>query len=339
MKGIFFEKPGHLILRDDLPKPQISEDEVLIKVKNCGICGSDVSSYKNGAMSSQQIILGHEFSGEIVELGTNVYNVKIGDRVTANPNIPCLDCYFCKQGLENMCIHNTKGITHDGALAEFISVRFDRLHHLPDGMSYEEGALIEPLSNAVYAVKLAQFELGRNVAIYGASTIGLMVSQVLKSTGASYIYVIEPIESKRNLAIDLGADYSFEPKKQKKIYRMTDKVGVDYIFDCVGIPETIMNSYSLVKRGGLIMLIGMYTDPFEIKGWLQITSKNLTIKGMYLSNQDAFKTAIQLIEQKKVYVSKLISKRIKLEAVPDEYAQLSSGLHENIKTMVEIDSE
>ncbi|MFW9929723.1 MAG: zinc-binding dehydrogenase, partial [Candidatus Thorarchaeota archaeon] len=304
MKGIFFERPGQLYLRDDLPKPQIEKDEVLIKVKNCGICGSDVSSYKSGAMSSQQIILGHEFSGEIVEVGSSVKNAEIGDRVTANPNIPCLECNFCKQGLENMCVHNTKGVTHDGALAEFISVRADRLHHLPETISYEEGALVEPLSNAVYAVKNSHFALGNNAAVYGAGTIGLLVIQVLKSAGASYIYVIEPIESKRNLALDLGADYAYEPKKHKKIYRMTDKVGVDYIFDCVGIPKTIMDSYSLIKRGGLIMLIGVYTDPFEIKGWLQITTKNLTIKGMYLSNQDAFKTAIRLIEQQKVNVSK-----------------------------------
>lgn len=337
MRGILFEKPGLLELRDDLPKPQVNENEVLIKVKNCGICGSDVSSYKNGAMSSQQIILGHEFSGEVIEIGTNVQNAKIGDRVTANPNIPCLECYFCKLGLENMCIHNTKGVTHDGALAEYITVRFDRLHHLQDTISYEQGALVEPLSNAVYAVKTAHFELGSNAAVYGAGTIGLLVSQVLSSAGASYIYIIEPIESKRNLALDLGADYSFEPKKQNKIFRMTDKVGVDYIFDCVGIPDTIMNSYSLIKRGGTIMLIGMYTDPFEIKGWLQITSKNLTIKGMYLSNQDAFKTAIRLIEQQKVNVSKLITKRVKLEDVPKEYDELASKLHETIKVMVEID--
>lgn len=337
MRGIFFEKPGLIELRDDLPKPQVNKNEVLIKVKNCGICGSDVSSYKNGAMSSQKIILGHEFSGEIIEIGPDVQNAKIGDRVTANPNIPCLECYFCKQGLENMCIHNTKGVTHDGALAEYITIRVDRLHHLPDTISYEQGALVEPLSNAVYAVKTAHFELGSNATVYGAGTIGLLVSQVLSYAGASYIYIIEPIESKRNIALDLGADYSFEPKKQKQIFRMTDKVGVDYIFDCVGIPDTIMNSYSLIKRGGTIMLIGMYTEPFEIKGWLQITSKNLSIKGMYLSNQDAFKTAIRLIEQQKVNVSKLITKRIKLEDVPKEYAQLASGLHENIKVMVEID--
>jgi 2-desacetyl-2-hydroxyethyl bacteriochlorophyllide A dehydrogenase len=337
LRGIFFEKPGLLELRDNLPKPQVNENEVLIKVKNCGICGSDVSSYKIGTMSSQQIILGHEFSGEIIEIGTNVQNAKIGDRVTANPNIPCLECYFCKQGLENMCVHNTKGVTHDGALAEYITVRVDRLHHLPDTISYEQGALVEPLSNAVYAVKNVHFGLGSNAAVYGAGTIGLLVSQVLSSVGASYIYIIEPIESKRNLALDLGADYSFEPKKQKQIFRMTHKIGVDYIFDCVGIPDTIMNSYSLIKRGGTIMLIGMYTDPFEIKGWLQITSKNLTIKGMYLSNQDAFKTAIRLIEQQKVNVAKLITKRVKLEDVPKEYAQLASGIHENIKVMVEID--
>jgi 2-desacetyl-2-hydroxyethyl bacteriochlorophyllide A dehydrogenase len=336
MRGIFYEKPGQLYLRDDLPDPQINENEALIKVKNCGICGSDVSSYKMGGMSSQQIILGHEFSGKIVEIGNKVQNVKIGDRVTANPNIPCLECYYCKQGLETMCVHNTKGVTFDGALAEYISVRADRIHILPDSISFEEGALIEPLSNAVYAVKTAHFRLGNNAVLFGGGTIGLMVTQVLKSAGASYIYIVEPIESKRKLALELGADYIFEPKKQKRIFRMTDKIGVDYIFDCVGIPNTIIDSLSLVKRGGVIMVIGMYIEPFEIKGWLQLTSKNLTLKGMYLADQNSFRTAIRLIEQKKVNVKKLITKKVTLEAVPEIYTHLSSGIHEDVKVIVKL---
>ena len=99
MRGAYFSEVHKIDIKDDLPKPEISEDEVLIRIKNCGICGSDVGSYLTGAMESQQIILGHEFSGEIAEIGDKVKKMKIGDRVTANPNVPCLDCYYCRHGL------------------------------------------------------------------------------------------------------------------------------------------------------------------------------------------------------------------------------------------------
>jgi 2-desacetyl-2-hydroxyethyl bacteriochlorophyllide A dehydrogenase len=337
MRGIYFERPMQIYLRDDLPKPVINNDEVLIKVKNCGICGSDISSFKNGDMSSQEMILGHEFSGEIIEMGINVNSFNIGDKVVANPNIPCLECNYCKSGNETLCIHHTIGVTHDGALAEYVKVRADRVHKLPESLSFEEGAMVEPLTIAVHAVKSSGFKIGDNAAVFGAGTIGLMTIQVLKAAGASIIFVIEPIEYKQKLALELGADFVFDAKKWNRVLKHTDKMGPDFIFDCVGIPDTVMNSLKLVKRGGFIMLIGMYSAPFEMKGLFLLTSKNLTFKGMYLVDQDAFKTAIRLIEQKKVNVTPLITRRINLEEVTESFKQLSDALHEDIKVMVKID--
>ena len=336
MKGAYFSEVRKVIIREDLPKPVINPDEVLIKVKKCGICGSDIGSYLTGAMESQQIILGHEFSGEIVELGEKVKKLKIGDRVTANPNVPCLDCYYCNHGLENMCIFYTIGVTHDGALAEFLKVRADRIHKLPNSVSFEEAALVEPLSNGVQAVRMSGLKVGDNAAVFGAGPIGLMTIQALKAAGASYIYVIEPIEAKQKIALKLGADEVFDPKRWSKIIKLTNKVGPDYVFDCVGIPETIMTAMQLVKMGGTIMIIGMHPETFEMKGFLQFMTKNLTMKGMYLVDQESYSTAIRLIEQKKVDVLSLITKRITLDAVPEEIENLSKGLHEDIKVLVDI---
>jgi threonine dehydrogenase-like Zn-dependent dehydrogenase len=309
----------------------------LIKVKKCGICGSDIGSYLTGAMESQQIILGHEFSGEIVELGEKVKKLKIGDRVTVNPNIPCLDCYWCNQGLETMCIFHTIGVTHNGALAEFINVRADRVHILPNELSFEEGAMVEPLSNGVHAVKVSGFRIGNTAAIFGAGTIGLMTILSLKAAGASKIYVIEPVESKQKKALELGADAVFDPKRWSKIIKLTDKLGPEYVFDCVGLPETILTSMQLARMGGMIMIIGMHPEPYEMKGFLQFMTKNLTMKGMYLVDQASFKTAIRLIEQKKVDVIPIITKRIKLNEVSNAFENLSNHVHEDIKIMVNID--
>ena len=336
MKGAYFSEIKKVEIKEDLPQPEINSDEVLIRVKKCGICGSDIGSYLTGALESQRIILGHEFSGEIIELGEKVKKLKVGERVTANPNVPCLDCYYCNHGLENMCIFHTIGITHNGALAEFVKVRADRIHKLPDSISFEEATLIEPLSNGVQAVRTSGLKVGDNAAVFGAGPIGLMTIQVLKAAGASYIYVIEPIEVKQKIALKLGADEVFDPKRWSKIIKLTNKVGPNYVFDCVGLPETIMTSMQLVKRGGTIIIIGIHPQTFELKGFLQFMTKNLTMKGMYLTDQESFNTAIRLIEQKKVDVLPLITKIITLDDVPEEMEKLSKGLHEDIKVLVDI---
>ncbi|MFX1498091.1 MAG: zinc-binding dehydrogenase [Promethearchaeota archaeon] len=337
MKGIYFTQIKKVELRDDLPRPQIQEDEVLIKVKVCGICGSDIGSFLTGALESQQIILGHEFSGEIVELGDKVKKLKVGDRVTANPNVPCLECNYCRAGSEILCIHNTIGITHNGALAEFVKIRSDRILKLPDSISFKDAAMVEPISNAVQAVKSSGFKIGNNAAVFGAGPIGLLVIQVLKKTGARNIYVIEPVETKHKLALELGADEVFPPNKWSRILKHTDRIGPDFIFDCVANPETIISSLQLVKRGGLIMVVGIHSEPFEMRGILQLMSKNLTIKGMYLADQDSFKMALRLLEQNEIKIDSIITKKIKLDQVPEAFHNLSIGLHDDLKIQVEID--
>lgn len=336
MKGVYFTRINKVEVRDDLPKPQIQANEALIKVKNCGICGSDIGSFLTGALESQQIILGHEFSGEIVEIGKDIKDLKVGDRVTANPNVPCLECRYCREGQEVLCIHNTIGVTHNGALAEFVKIRADRVHKLPDSISFEEGAMIEPLANAIQAVKVSDFKIGNNAAVFGMGTIGLLTIQALKIAGASNIYVIEPVESKYKLALELGADKAFTPNKWSRIIKLTEKIGPDFIFDCVALPETFITSLQLIKRGGSIIVIGIHSEPFEMKGILQLMSKNITIKGMFLVDQDSFKTALNLLEQKRVNVKSTITKKIKLDQAPEAFNKLSSGLHDDIKIQVEI---
>ncbi|MFX0020611.1 MAG: zinc-binding dehydrogenase [Promethearchaeota archaeon] len=336
MKGIYFTRINKVEVRDDLPKPQIQANEALIKVKNCGICGSDIGSFLTGALESQKIILGHEFSGEIVEIGKHIKDLKVGDRVTANPNVPCLECRYCREGQEVLCIHNTIGVTHNGALAEFVKIRADRVHKLPDSISFEEGAMVEPLANAIQAVKVSDFKIGNNAAVFGMGTIGLLTIQALKIAGASNIYAIEPVESKHKLALELGADKAFTPNKWSRITKLTEKIGPDFIFDCVALPETIITSLQLIKRGGSIIVIGIHSEPFEMKGILQLMSKNITIKGMFLVDQDSFKTALNLLEQKRVNVKSIITKKVKLDQVPETFNKLSSGLHDDIKIQVEI---
>ena len=337
MKGAFFEEPHIVKIRDDLEKPKIKNDEVLVKVKYCGICGSDLESYETGALGLAGIIFGHEFSGDIVEIGDKVKKMKIGSRVTANPNIPCLKCYWCKNNQENLC-KGLKGLgtTVNGAMAEYINVKASQIHLLPDNLSYEEGALIEPLSVAIYAVRKSGFRLGQNAVVIGAGSIGLCTIQILCAAGASNIIVIEPLESKQDLALKLGANNVLTPENWLNVNKLTKKLGADHIFDCVSLPETFMNAMKYVIKGGTITIIGIHVEPFELKGLLQLILKNIKIQGVYAYDNVEFKTAIRLLEQKKVNVNPMITKRIKLDEVPNAFKNLSKPKHNDIKILVEI---
>lgn len=337
MRGAFYEDIRKIVIRDNFPKPTIKPDEVLIKVKYCGICGSGIESYQMAGMYSPGIILGHEFSGEIVEVGSNVKRLKIGNRVTVNPALPCNDCYWCNRNQENMCkIHNNAlGTFSNGGMAEYINVKADRIHILPESISFEEAAVIEPFCVGLYAVQESDIKICENAAVYGAGTIGLMTIIALKAVGAN-IYVLEPLESKHKLALELGADNVFTPKNWKKIHRLTERRGPDHVFDCVGIGETISSAIDLVRYGGHITLVGMNPESFEIKNIYGMAVGNRTLRGIYAYTQDTFKTAINLLEKKKVNIKPIISKIIKLDEVPEMFEILSKP-HDEIKVLVEID--
>lgn len=339
MKGVSYEGVGKIIVRDDLPKPSIKPDEVLIKVKYCGICGSDVESFKKEGMYGSGTIIGHEVSGEIIEIGDKVKKLKIGNRVTINPNLPCYDCYWCNRYQENKCKFAPKalGSLADGAMVEFFNVKEERVHILPDSISFEEGAAIEPLSVGIYSVQESGIKVGESAAVYGAGTMGLMTILALKVTGAGNIFVLEPVESKQKKALELGANKAFNPKNWKKVQRLCDKIGPTHVFDCVGINETITSAIDLVRRGGHITMIGMDPEITDLKNFYGIAIKNITLRGIFGYNQDTFKTAIDLLEQKRIDVKPLITKIIKLDEVPKAFENLSNKLHEDILVLVQID--
>ncbi|MBY9010665.1 MAG: alcohol dehydrogenase catalytic domain-containing protein, partial [Candidatus Lokiarchaeota archaeon] len=313
--------------------------EALIKVKYCGICGSDVESFKKAGMYGSGTIIGHEISGEIIEIGDNVKKLKIGDHVTINPNAPCYNCYWCNQNQENKCKFAPRalGSLTDGAMAEFINVNEERIHILPESISLEEGAMIEPLVVGIYSVQESGIKIGDSVAVFGTGTIGLMTILALKLAGAGNIYALEPVESKHRIALEMGANKAFTPQNWKKIQRLCDKIGPAHIFDCVGISETITSAIDLVRRGGYITMIGMDSEITDLKNFYGIAIKNITLRGIFAYNQDTFKTAINLLDQKRVNLKPLITKIIKLDEVPIAVEDLSKGLHDDIKILVEIE--
>jgi len=339
MKAAVFKGKESVVIQDGFEKPSIESDEVLIKVKKVGICGSDVGSYEAGGPYLPDKIIGHEFAGDIVEVGEKVKKIKVGMRVTVNPQIPCYDCYYCLHNLENMCkLKNyAYGTTEHGAMRDFISLKADRVHTLPDNVSYDEGATVEPLSVAVYAVQQSGFKLGQSATVIGAGPIGLFVIQVLKAAGANAIHVIEPVESKQRIALDVGADKVFMPKEWNKIVRQLDKLGPDHVYDCVGLSETFITALNMVKKGGSITLIGMHASKLEINNILLMTTNNISVRGVYGYNHDIFETSINLFAQKKIRIDQIITKHIKLDQVPEMFKVLGHPPHNELKVIVDLD--
>jgi 2-desacetyl-2-hydroxyethyl bacteriochlorophyllide A dehydrogenase len=339
MKAAVFKGKESIVIEEGFEKPTIEPDEVLIKVKKVGICGTDVGSYETGGPYLPGIIIGHEFSGDIVEVGEKVKKIKVGMRVTVNPQIPCNECYYCLHNLENMCkIQNALyGVTTDGAMREYIGLKAERVHILPESISYDEGTIVEPLSVAVYAVEQSGFKVGQNAAVIGAGPIGLLVIQVLKAAGASKIYVLEPVESKQSIALKFGAEKVFPPKSWNKIVRLTDKLGAEHVYDCVGSSQTFTTALQMVRKGCQVTLIGMHSSKFEINNIWLMTTNNISVRGIFGYNHDVFRTAINLLEQKKIQIEPLITSRIKLNQVPDMFKILGHPPHDHLKVIIELD--
>jgi threonine dehydrogenase-like Zn-dependent dehydrogenase len=339
MKAAVFKGKENIIIEDGIERPKIEPDEVLIKVRKVGICGSDVGSYESGGPYFPDKIIGHEFSGDIEEVGDNVKKIKLGMRITANPLLPCNECYYCSHNLENMCKikNNGYGITEHGAMRDYINVKAERVHILPDNVSYDEGASVEPLSVALYAVDQSNFKLGQNVTVIGAGPIGLFVIQVLKIAGANRIYVIEPVESKQKVALALGADKVFLPNQWNKIVRLLERLGPDHVYDCVGLSKTFTTALNMIKNGGQITLIGMHASKMEVNNVLLMTTNNISVRGVFGYNQDTFKTAINLFAQRKIKIDPIITKHIKLEQVPEIFNLLGHPPHEELKILVDLD--
>jgi (R,R)-butanediol dehydrogenase/meso-butanediol dehydrogenase/diacetyl reductase len=272
--------------------------------------------------------------GANVELGANVAlgaNWRIGDRVTCYPGSFCGKCYYCKRGEENLCKKMVLGLglSINGAMAEYVKFPAKYLFKLPDTISYEEGAIVEPLSVGYHGVKLSKIQPGDTAVVIGAGTIGISTIQSLKLLNIDEIYVIDPNEFNRNIALQLGA-------KETKAPAQINKVGPDFVFVCAGFPETYQNAIKIVRGGGSIILLGVHFDPVKTN-YLQIIAKEANLRGSFGYSNAEFQEVLTLLAQKKFQPNLLISKKVKLEnAVQGGFLELLSKEKKAVKILLEI---
>ena len=330
MKALVLKAINKLKVRDDYPRPKPSKNEALIKVKYCGICGSDLEAYKYG-MILMPLILGHEFSGVIAELGKNVEGWEINDRVTAYPGEFCGKCYYCLRGEENRCrkILFGLGITVNGAIAEYVKVPMKLLRKLPGSVSYEEAALAEPLAVGYHGVAISGIQPADSVLVIGAGTIGLATIQALKLKKIEKIYISEPSAFNLNLALKMGAEEIDKPSK-------INKIGPDFIFDCAGFPETYKKDIAIVRKGGTVVLLGVHFEPVPIS-FLHLIAKEVKMIGSFGYSNQEFSEVLTLLGQKKFQTDDIISKKINLNNVIEEgFQELNSPDKQAAKILVQI---
>jgi L-iditol 2-dehydrogenase len=335
MKSVVFLEPGKFVI-EDRPVPKIGSGDLLLKVAACGVCGTDIHIFHGEHFVQFPVIPGHEYSGEVVEVGVEVSHIKIGDRVTVDPNITCGVCHFCRRGQIHLCENLTAlGVNMDGGFAEYSLVPAKQAYKLPSDLPVEMAALVEPLACCVHGIDLAEIAVGDDVLVMGAGPIGLIMMQLARLAGARRVLVSEPYESRRNLALQLGADVVIDPLKQdvrEEALKETE-VGADVVIECVGSPKTSEQAPGLAKRGGMILLFGVTSPDLEarIKPY-DIFLRELTIRGSFI-NPFTHARAIGLLAAGKVRVEPLISHRLRL----DEFGKVLSlaGTPEAAKILIE----
>jgi L-iditol 2-dehydrogenase len=326
---------GKDIRIEDVPVPKIKDDEVLVKVKAVSICGSDLHAYRG--LSKRRVpplVMGHEFSGEIANMGGKVKNLKEGERVVVEPIVSCGTCRLCRLGRNNICEKlQLVGLHLSGAFSEYVAVPAKKCYLLPTKVSFEEAALVEPLAVAVHAVHLASFEKNEAIAIIGSGAIGLMTLQVAKNSGVGKIVVLDTLDYRLELAQKLGATTTINVTKEDPLQKILGEGGVDTVFEAVGRQETVQQGLAMARTGGKVMVIGMLEAIMQLP-MLDITVKELDLQGSYGYTSDDFRQALKLIAQGKVNVKPLITHLLPLDEIKKGFEILSQGAEDVFKVVL-----
>lgn len=315
------------------PKPERGENEVLLRVRAVGVCGSDLHYYTEGgigaARATEPFILGHEFAAEVVEGG----DLEPGTLVAVDPNRSCGLCEWCREGYPNLCpnVEFTGVPPYQGAMAEYVTARPEELVTLPEGMDAATAALLEPLGIAVHALDLAHLKPMASVAVLGAGPIGLLIAQVARLCGAGQLIVVEPLEYRRELALKLGADVAVA--SHGEIKALTGGRGVDVVLEATTSPLGPQHAAEAVRIGGKLVLVGIPGgDEFALNASL-VRRKGLTIK---LSRRmgHVYSRAIQMVERGQIDLKAVMSHTLGLEGVPEAFAMHADYRDGVIKSVV-----
>lgn len=325
MKAAVYHGPGDLRV-EEVPVRKLKDNEVKIQVKYCGICGTDIHIFHGDGGCcdvTPPLVPGHEFSGVVAEVGAGVKAVKVGDRVTGDPNDMCGECYFCKNGMQHFCKNNIGiGTTVDGGFAEYVIMREKQAYKVSDELSFIEAEMAEPISCCLHGIDLCNIKAGDTVLVMGGGPIGMIMMQLAKNAGASKVIMSEPVEEKREQALKLGATKTIDPLHEDVEAVLAEYCeNVNVVIECVGNVHTQADAVRFAGKGATIMYFGLAApeESFPIRPD-DIFKKELHITSSYI-NPYSFERAIQILESGTVELESLITNVVPLDDIADVFTK------------------
>jgi len=333
----FVTAPGKVDFQERKLPPHLSDYEVLVKVRAASICGSDLHIYKGMHPSAPlPVSVGHEISGEILQIGNEVTRVHEGERVAVEPVIACGKCHFCERGEYHLCMNISFQYRQgQGGFTPYFVAEENWVHKLPENISFEEGALLEPLSVAVHAVRKSGLQFGETSAIFGAGAIGLLLLMVIKGAGGGDCFVVDIQPHRLDLARKLGAIplNNWETDVIKQILESTAGLGVERSFEAVGIEPTLVGSMQVLKKGGTAILVGIFEDPTVNIPANLFVQREITLSGSQGYCWD-FQRAIELVANEQVQLKPLITHSLPLESLQQAFELLMTPGSEALKVLI-----
>ncbi|MEY4981223.1 MAG: hypothetical protein RL174_561 [Actinomycetota bacterium] len=313
MRASYLLEQGKVAIRE-VDVPQLDADEVLVKVAAVGVCGSDVHYYQHGKIGpyvvNHPLILGHELSGTIAAVGADVDASRIGERVAVEPQRPCRECEQCKAGRYNLCpnieFYATPPI--DGAFAEFVKIQAHFAFKIPDHVSFEAAALIEPLSVCIWAAQRAEITKGSRVLIAGAGPIGVIMAQVASAFGAAEVIISDISEDRRNFALNFGATRAIDPREES-----VEGLGVNAFVDASGVAQAVFSGIKAVGPAGHVLLVGLGSEEMNLP-ISHIQNNEIWVTGVF-RYANTWPTGIDLVASGKVNLDALVTHTFGLDDV------------------------
>lgn len=340
MRAAYLSEVEKMEIREN-PIPEIAENEVLVRPKASGICGSDLHAYLGKHLFRKPpVILGHEMAGEVCRVGPGVTTLKVGDRVTVDPSISCGHCVYCRAGNENLC-EDRRAPGKDGwigTFADYFPIRADKAYRFSDKISYDKAALTEPLANCVHILSLVRDRERKAIAVIGCGTIGLLTILLAKRQGYQTIIGSDPLAFNRAVAEKVGATHTVDPLKEdivSYIRDLTGGMGVDVSVVAAGAPGILDQASDITKKGGEIMLVAMMTEQSTLSS-VKLLSRQQELRGSMLYNPVDFENALAVIEGG-ADLSALLTHTMKLEDVDQAMRMLKERKEDLIKITLHFD--
>jgi L-iditol 2-dehydrogenase len=340
MKAATIAKKDVVVLKE-LPVPTIGTNEILVRMRACGVCGTDIEKVRGEQITPP--ILGHEVAGEVEKTGMNVLAFKKGDRIIVHHHMSCRNCFYCKNGQETLCEAYPKSNLDPCGFAEYFRVpetlvKGGTVYKLPDSMTFEEASQVEPTACCIRALRKTGVRAGNSAAVFGVGPVGLTHVQLLKHYGAVPIYAVDVLENRREIASKLGADITADPKSEdvpKTILDGTFGRGVDYAIVATGNPKAIEQAFSSVRKGGKVVLFGAPARGALISLDVSRLFLNETnFQSSYSTSETEMRIALDLIGSKRITPSELITHRLSLDRIAEAFRLAEDG-REAVKVIIE----